>query len=185
MKYIGNTGTLINWDIIIESLKGQSPAHTGPDNSLEDPDNMIGFQEIVDKWNSVGVKTLSQGGTNNWEMYLPIENFDKSVVDTFSNYVSANTLFAWIANIHPGCMAHWHWDTSSKEDIFDNIPNIVRYSCFITKPHPGHVFMTSDNVVGYVDQGDIYQWPDRKTWHGGINFGFEEKYTLHFIGTQK
>jgi len=156
MKYIGNTGQSIDWDEIVSSLRGQTPAHTGPDNSLADPDNIVGFKEILDNWNRVGVKTVKEGGTNNWDMYLPEKNFDSSIVKKFCDIVEADVTFAWIANIHPGCMAHWHWDTSGKEDIFDSIPNMVRYCCFIMKPQPGHVFMTAGNAFAYTNQGDIY-----------------------------
>jgi hypothetical protein len=182
MKYIGNTGDLIDWDLIVDQLYGQPPSHTGPDNSLKDPSNIVGFQEILDNWNSVGVKTVKDGGTNNWDMYLPGVNFNAKAVEDFCNYVNADATFAWIANIHPGCMAHWHWDTSGKEDLFDKIPNMVRYCCFITKPTHGHVFMTDNKAFAYCNQGDVWQWDDRKQWHGGVNFGFEEKYMFHFIG---
>jgi len=185
MKYVGNTGNLINWDEVIEQLRGQPPAHTGPDNSMSDPDNIVGFKEILDNWNKAGVKKLSEGGTNNWDMYLPSKNFDQTVVDKFSEIVQADVLFAWISNIHPGCMAHWHWDTSSKEDYFNSVPNMVRYCCFINKPTYGHVFMTSDLAFAYSNQGDIFEWPSRKLWHGGVNFGFEEKYTFHFLGPSR
>jgi hypothetical protein len=186
MKYIGNTGNLIDWHSIVNQIRGQPPAHTGPDNSLANPDNIAGLQEIVNKWNSVGVKTVSEGGTNNWDMYLPGKNFDHRVVDEFCNFVNADVSFAWIANIHPGCMAHWHWDTSGKEEeLFEKIPNMVRYCCFIMKPQPGHVFMTDDHAFAYTAQGDVWQWTDRKQWHGGVNFGFDEKYMFHFIGPSR
>jgi hypothetical protein len=182
MKYIGNTNSLIDWDAVVAHLRTQQPAHTGPDNSLADPSSIVGFQEILDKWNAVGVKTVSQGGTNNWDMFVPRTNFDYKVVDIFSNYVNADVTFAWIANIHPGCMAHWHWDSSGKEEVFDKIPNMVRYCCFIMKPQPGHVFMTDNKAFAYSTQGDVWQWDDRKLCHGGVNFGFDEKYMFHFIG---
>lgn len=185
MKYVGNTGNSIDWKSIVDSLKNQPPANTGPDNSLADPDNIVGFQEILDKWNSVRVRTVSEGGTNSWDMYYPGTNFDRSVVDKFCDIVGADVTVAWIANLHPGCMAHWHWDTSGKEDVFDAIPNMVRYCCFVMEPHPGHAFMTEDHIFAYSNYGDIYQWPDRKMWHGGVNFGFEEKYMFHFIGPKR
>jgi hypothetical protein len=185
MIYIGNTKNIIDWDSIVDSLKGQPPAHTGPDNSLADPDSIVGFQKILDQWNSVGVKTLTEGGTNNWNVYLPGKNFDNTVIEKFCDFVGADVTVAWIANIIPGCMAHWHWDTSGKEDVFDSIPNMVRYCCFIMKPQPGHVFMTNEYVFSYTSQGDVYEWADRKMWHGGVNFGFEEKYMFHFIGPKR
>jgi len=185
MKYIGNTGDLIDWNSVISTLEGQPPAHTGPDNSLEHPEGIVGFQEIRDKWDAAGIKTVKEGGTNNWEMYLPGLNFDKSVVDNFCNYVNADVTFAWISNIHPGCMSHWHWDTSGKEDMYDLVPNMVRYCCFINRPEFGHVFMTEETAFSYSPQGDVWQWPDRKLWHGGVNFGLSEKYMFHFIGPSR
>lgn len=185
MKYIGNTKNLIDWDSVIYSLKDQKPSHTGPDNSMDSPEGIVGFQEILDNWESVGVKPVRDGGTNNWDMFIPGVNFDREIVEKFCDFVNADVTFAWIANIHPGCMAHWHWDTSGKEDVYDEIPNMVRYQCFINKPHPGHVFMAEDISFSNNAQGDVYQWPDRKLWHGGVNFGFEEKYTFHFIGPKR
>lgn len=183
MKYIGNINDIIDWDSVIREIKERPANHTGPDNSLADHSGIVGFQEILDKWNSVGVKTVKEGGTNNWDMYLL--DFNKYVVDTFSDYVNADVMFAWIANIHPGNMAHWHWDTSSKEDMFDAIPNIVRYCCFVTDYVPGHVFMTANHAFSNYHKGDVWQWPDRKLWHGGVNFGLEEKYMMHFIGVTR
>jgi len=185
MNFIGNTGKLIDWDSVTNQLKGQEPAHTGPDNSIERPEDIVGFEEILNNWNKAGVKTVKQGGSNNWDMYLPNVNFDIAVVDKFSDFVNCDMMFAWIANIHPGNMAHWHWDTSGKEDYFDSIPNLVRYCCFIMKPQPGHVFLSDSEAFSYSTQGDVWQWPDRKMWHGGVNFGFEEKYMLHYIGTTR
>jgi len=82
-------------------------------------------------------------------------------------------------------MAHWHWDSSGKEEVFDKIPNMVRYCCFIMQPQPGHVFMTDNKAFAYSNQGDVWQWDDRKLCHGGVNFGFDEKYMFHFIGPSR
>jgi hypothetical protein len=185
MKYIGNTKNIINWDKILKDLEITDPAHTGPDNSLADPSFVESFKEILSKWNKVEIKTTSEGGTNNWDMYLPEISFDKEIVDKFGNYVNADSLFTWISNIHPGCMSHWHWDASNKESMFETIPNLVRYCCFIMHPQPGHVFMVEDRAFSNSGQGDVWQWDDRKLWHGGVNYGFTEKYMFHFIGKKR
>lgn len=185
MKFIGNTNQIINWDNVVEHLRGQPPAHTGPDNSLANLQDITGVDEILTNWANAGIKTVGEGGSNNWDMYFPNTNFDNKVVEQFNDYVGCDVMFAWIANIHPGNMAHWHWDTSGKEDYFDSIPNLVRYCCFIMKPQPGHVFMTPNQAFSYSEQGDVWQWPDRKMWHGGTNFGFDEKYMFHYIGTTR
>ena len=185
MIYIGNTGPLINWDAIIDELSSREPEHTGPDNSLEVPDGIVGLSEIRAAWDSVGVKPLKEGGTNNWDMYLPGYNFSATAVEQFSNFVNADVISAWISNIHPGCMAHWHWDTSGKELVFDSMPNLVRYCGFITDPQPGHVFMAEGTAFAYRSKGEVWKWPDRKMWHGGVNFGLGEKYMFHYIGTSR
>lgn len=185
MKFFGNTKDLINWTDLIAELETKDPAYIGPDNSFKDYEDIVGQTEIVENWNRVGVKTVTQGGTNNWGMYIPGLQFDNKIIEDFSNFVNADPTFAWIARITPGNMAHWHWDTSSKADYFDSIPNMVRYCCFIEPPQSGHVFLTEDKAFYKEEQGNIWQWPDRKMWHGGVNFGFTNKYMLHFFGPSR
>ena len=185
MKYFGNCNLLFDWDIVVKQLKTIKPAHTGPDNSLEDLEFVKAFSSIIKIWNKNNIDLLKNGGTNNWDIYLPGVNFEKSIIKKFEDYVNADSIFSWISNIHPGCMSHWHWDASNKESFFETIPNLVRYCCFIMKPTPGHVFMIEDYAFSNSNQGDVWKWNDRKAWHGGVNYGFEEKYMFHFIGKSR
>ena len=183
MKYIGNTGNVINWQRVVDNLATMTPAHTGPDNSLGDESIVDGFK-IEKLWKDAGVKSVSAGGSNQWDMFVINNHFDKSIVDKFCNFVNADVTHCWISRLEPGNMAHWHWDTSSisQQSEFDKIPNIVRYCCFISKPQPGHVFMIEDHCFYNQEQGAVWQWPSRTSWHAGTNFGFENKYLFNFFG---
>ena len=182
MKYVGNTGNLIDWESVIDDLKKSDPAHTGPNNSVSDPSEIVGMEDLMNKWTKAGVKTVEEGGTNRWDMFFPGQQFSADVVSKFCDFVNADATAAWIARITPGNMAHWHWDTSSHENEFNAIPNMVRYCCFIMKSQPGHVFMTEEGAYCNQEQGSVYQWPSRTMWHGGLNCGMTEKYMFHFFG---
>jgi hypothetical protein len=180
-KFLGNTSSIINWDSIIDVVATQSPGYIGPRHSKQD--DIIGIQEMGKLWDAAGYVLLSDGGNAGWDMFFPVQHFDQSVVDIFSNFVNANPISCWISRIHPGNMTPWHWDCNDNENEYRRMPNMIRLTCHISKPQVGHVSMIEDTCLYFQEQGNVWQWPDRTSWHGGINCGFTPKYLFNFFGT--
>ena len=51
------------------------------------------------------IHTGIEGGTVGWDMYIET-NFDRSVVDKFSDYVGVDVLSCWVSVIHPRISCH-------------------------------------------------------------------------------
>jgi hypothetical protein len=179
IKYIGNTNHLIDWQKIIDELEFQTPSYVGPRHSENDP--IIGIQEMSKLWKNAGFELIKDGGTAGWDMFFPGKNFDNSIVEIFSNFVNKKVIDCWISRVNPGNMTPWHWDCNDKEDEYSKM-NIVRYSCSISNPSFGHAIMVENECLYYKDQGDVFEWPSRTCWHGGVNCGFKPKYMLNFSG---
>jgi hypothetical protein len=183
MKFVGNCNNIINWEDIVKTLLVQEPAFIGPRHRENDP--VIGISEIAKLWNTAGYRLSVDGGSAGWAMYLPSKNFNQSVVDVFSEYVGINPINAWISRIDPGMMAPWHWDANDAEDAYEKMPNMVRFSCHISAPSPGHVLICEDTCLYNQEQGNVWQWPDRKSWHAGANCGLVPKFLFNIFGTKK
>lgn len=183
MKFIGNTNQIINWQEIINDLEKQEPAYIGP--RLEQG-NVIGIGEIADKWNKAGLVTVKNGGSVGWDMFSPGINFDKSIIDTFADYVGCDYTCAWVSRVNPGKMVAWHWDINENEEQYreDGI-ELLRFSCHMNKHDVGQVLVVEEHCVYNPNQGDTYQWPSRMSWHGSANFGFTPKYLFNFYGPKR
>ncbi len=182
VRFIGNTSNIIDWQSVVDNLSHKIPGYIGPRHSKED--DIIGIKEMDRLWNEAGFKLVDEGGTAGWDMFFPESHFDKSLVNMISNFVSIDPIDCWISRIHPGNMTPWHWDCNDKEDEYSKI-KISRFSCHISKPQFGHATMIEDRCFYFQEQGDLWQWPDRTSWHGGINCGFSPKYLFNIFGIPK
>lgn len=181
-KFIGNTSSLIDWQHVIEVLDHTAPGYIGPRHSKED--DIIGIQEMDKLWTKAGFKLVSENGSAGWDMFFPQTHFDNRIVTLFSEFVNVDPMDCWISRIHPGNMTPWHWDCNDHEDEYAKL-NIVRFSCNISAPQHGHVSMIEDTCLYFQEQGNVWQWPARTSWHGGANFGLVPKYLFNFFGVQK
>jgi hypothetical protein len=118
-------------------------------------------------------------------MYLPINDFDKVIVDTFCNIVKIDCLSAWISRVRPGHFVPQHWDANDNEEVYNKIDNIVRFSCHISPPSFGHIFLLEDQLLYNQPQGTIVKWPSRTSWHGSFNIGLKNKYLFNIFGSKK
>ena len=179
MKLITNTGALIDWDSIVESLSNQN-GHILHYNTESFP-NTSDFNGLDAAWQKAGYRynDASIEGIN----YFPKEHFDQSVVDTFQSIVDAEPWMVWISRIRPGKMAPWHFDAHSKisELLALNRP-IVRYTCYIQPPSNGHVSIVGTTALYRPEQGSIYEWPSYDAWHCGMNGGLNDKYMFNYWG---
>lgn len=181
-EYIGNTSNIINWQSIVDSLHDSEPAYIGPRHSGND--DIIGIKEMAKLWDDAGFVLLKDGGTAGWDMFFPEKHFDKSIVDIFANFVNVDPIDCWISRIRPGNMTPWHWDCNDKEDYYSKL-NTARFTCHISKPSNGHISLVEGDCLYLQEQGNVYKWPARTSWHGGINIGLTDKYLFNFFGVIK
>jgi hypothetical protein len=116
-------------------------------------------------------------------MYLPETNFDKSVVEKFIEYVGMEKYTnAWISMVKPGDVAPWHWDITDDEKTLNETKEFDRYHCHMSPPSDGHVLIVDQHCLYNQEQGNVYKWPSRKSWHAGANCGLVPKYTFNVWG---
>lgn len=137
-----------------------------------------GYLEIYKTWEDGNFNMSSIKWTN----FYPGTHFDQSIEEQVAVELGITSLRSWISRIDPGYCAPWHWDVDDNEAEYASKGVIQRYSIFIKKPKPGHIFIISDRA--YVNQriGTIVKWPNYRDWHAGSNVGTEPKYMFHIIG---
>lgn len=118
-----------------------------------------------------------------WINYYPREDFDLGFVQDFGKQLG-HTSFAraWISRINPGKTAPWHWDLDDEEAEYLSKGQIIRYVCKMNQPSPGQVTIIGNHALHGGSQGDTYQWPDHRMWHGSVNCGLEPKYQFNYLG---
>lgn len=180
IKHIGNCSSIIDWNQVLDHLSNQTPSYIGPRH--RSTDNIVGLSDIAEKWESAGYRLAVDGGSAGWDMFLPKDKFDYSVVEKFSEWVGINPINAWISRVNPGMVAPWHWDANDAEEEYNSLPDMLRFSCHISPPSPGHIFIVDDQCFYNQKQGSTYQWPSRKSWHAGANCGLVPKYIFNIFG---
>ena len=99
-QYIGNCSDVIDWNAVVDSVANSKPAYQGPRHTRND--DLPGIKEISEAWDKAGYTLASEGGIVGWDMCIPETNFDRSVVDKFSDYVGVDVLSCWVSVIHQG-----------------------------------------------------------------------------------
>jgi hypothetical protein len=178
--FVGNCNHLIDWETIVTSLNSRVPAYTGPRH--RNTDDIDGIVDIATKWNNAEYSLVNEGGSAGWGMYFANQHFEQEVVDIFARFVGISPVNAWISKISPGQIAPWHWDANDAEREYATMPDMLRFSCHISKPTPGHVTVIEDVCLYGQAQGNTYKWPSRKSWHAGGNFGVVPKYLFNMFG---
>lgn len=180
VEYFGNCANVIDWDKLLEELSTQDPAYVGPRHRAGD--NAPGIDDVAKVWRDAGYRPKDEGGNASWDMFLPGINFSKDLVLTFANCVGLDKYTAaWISRINPGYVAPWHWDVTDDENVL-NQQKCIRYHCHIQPQDKslGHAIIVEDTCLFNRPQGEIYRWPDRKSWHGAVNCGLQPFYSFHF-----
>lgn len=174
VSYIGNCKH-INWDSVIADCANTAPAYIGP--SHKRGDTVPGLDPILDMWDAAEYKTVAEGGTVGWDMFLPGQQFDQSVIDKFVEFFEIPSYkTAWISRINIGRFAPIHWDVHDDEAT---LGDSRRYHCHIGKTEWGHVFIAEDKCFYGEEQGSTYRWDSRRYWHAGTNCGITPKYLLN------
>lgn len=161
----------IDWDSVIRDIENTKPEYVGP--SHKRGDNIPGLDEIINIWETAGYKTVAEGGTVAWDMFIPGKQFDQVVVDKWNKYYGLNCTNVWISRVWPGHFAPIHWDVHDDEI---NLPECARYHMHIGKPQWGHIFIVDDKCLYNRPQGETFRWQNRKLWHAGTNCGTTPKY---------
>lgn len=178
MKYVGNCSHLINWDDVIRDCEHTMPEYVGPSHSRKD--NLPGLNEILDLWDQGGYKLAKDGGTIEWDMFIPGKQFDQTVVDKFCEFAGIDSYrTAWISRVNVGRTTALHWDVHDDEVTLSKLPDPKRFHCHISKPQYGHVLLVENEGLYWQEQGATYQWPSRKIWHAGGNAGLTPKYLFN------
>jgi hypothetical protein len=167
-----------NWDSVIDSLSTQQGEVRSYGVKFYRNDDGR-FDEIIDLWKTAG---YDQAGTVEWINFYPGKHFDASIVTEFEKLTGTRCAKCWISAIRPGRYAPYHWDVDDKEEQYLAQGQLIRYSCTISKPVSGQVFIVEDQVVHNYPQGTVIEWPNHRAWHAGGNCSFKTKYLFNFLG---
>jgi hypothetical protein len=180
VTYIGNISSILNCDLLIsQAVQHDGETHTG--NITLPPDNAEYENHLIQK-RMAEEAGYTTNGAMEFRHFKPGKHFDKEFVDIFSQYVNAKPLVAFVSEIKPGRMAPWHYDIDPFEIEHLKNGELVRFHLHLSKPVPGHVFILEDQVLYNQEQGNVYQWNNRKAWHAGTNCGMVPKYLFNFKG---
>jgi hypothetical protein len=181
LKFIGNCNEIIDWNYVIKCVDESLPAYVGPRHDVGHP--VKGVDEVAAPIRDAGYKFKAEGGNASWGMYIPGQQFPNEIVSKFMKFVGMESYInCWISKIYPGDVAPWHWDITDDEKTLNASGNLRRFHCHIDIPRPGHTFIVEDTCFYNEEQGNVYEWPDRKSWHAGANAGLTPKYLFNIWG---
>lgn len=114
--------------------------------------------------------------------YQSGKHFDTKHTEEIGSIVGATPIMCWVSEIRPGKCTPWHWDINPWEKEHEQLGKLVRYFCFLSKPSPGHIFVTEEDAYYNETQGSIYKYNHIHAWHAGSNVGLIPKFLLTFTG---
>jgi hypothetical protein len=179
INYIGNCSDLINWDSVINEIK-DLPGVIIDSTKLWN-ETVPGYSEITNilKNSDADMETVQ------WINYYPGTDFNKDIVDIFSNYVSTIPIRSWISKVNPGYYVPYHWDVDDNIEEYLKLGNLKRFTCFITESSLGQILMVDTEYLFNQEKGSIYKWDNYNDWHASTNASYLPKYLFHFLGYQK
>lgn len=170
-KYIGH---IPDWNDVISKLDNGKDITIDPNKwNLDTP----GYEEIYKIWHDANFNVSAIKWTN----FYPGENFSNDIDKKLCEHLEVNYLRSWISRVDPGYFAPWHWDVDDNEDDYLKLGTPRRFSCFITPPSLGHIFILGKDYFFNTKQGSLYEWNNYKEWHAGINAGFQPKFIYHLL----
>lgn len=166
---------MIDWNTVIANLS--NGVEITADKSKWNLDTP-GYLEIYKMWEEAEFNM----GSVKWINFYPGSGYSEDIDSIMCEQLGIVKLRAWISKITPGCCAPWHWDVDDNEEEYRKHGEIQRYSCFICKPVPGHMFQLGETYYTNQPQGTLVKWPNYREWHAGVNAGFNPKYMYHIMG---
>ena len=179
--YKGNISHIINCDLLIETITQYNvePMH----GHMELDESNIYYTEYQKQTN-----ILKNAGYDDksveYRHYTSGKHFDKEIENKIADYVGCKPIMCWISEIRPGKCTPWHYDINPWEQEHMKLGKLVRYISFISKPSPGHVFVTETDSYYNEQQGNIYQYQSIHEYHAGANIGLIPKFILTLTGYQ-
>ena len=145
-----------------------------------DPSNPF-YQDSINQTNMLKLAGYNQNSVE-YRHYQSGIHFDSKYQNMISDITKCTPLMCWVSEIRPGKCTPWHWDINPWEAEHSKLGELVRYFCFLSKPEPGHIFVTADDAYYMEQQGSIYQYAHIHDWHAGTNIGLVPKFFLTFTG---
>lgn len=177
MIFIGNSCEVIDWKNIVADLQNQKGTFKGS-NQEEDIHHNPKVANLRKTWQDAGYDGNHAVGWIDYEV-------PDGIVETFSEWIGINPIGAWITSVPPGYCVPWHPDYNDEENELLRNGNVLRFSCHISEPKWGQVFVLEDHVFHLETQGNTYQWNDWQDWHCGMNMGLEPKFLFNFMAYAK
>jgi hypothetical protein len=176
-KFIGNSLNAINWNTLIDNLKTQPGRLRGfiSDDIIK---NGSKKEEIKSMWFDASYDNNKCAGWFNHA--IPVD-----VKQQFAEFVNVDPIGGWITSVPPGYVVPWHYDIDNDQQEYYKIGIPTRFTCHISRPAFGHVFILGHHAFTDIPQGNVYEWTDWQEWHGGLNMGIETKYLFNFLGYKK
>jgi len=177
MKFIGNSSSVINWEELVARLRTEEGRFRGS-NQEDDIHENPKVAELRKTWQAAGYEGNQAVGWVDYEV-------PEEVIAKFADFVGAHVVGGWITSVPPGYCVPWHYDITDEEEQMLAQGQPLRFTCHISQPKFGQVFVLEDHVFANEAQGNVYQWADWQQWHGGMNMGLEAKFLFNFIGYAK
>ena len=166
MKYIGNYNNLITLD-----LMNRLETRNGDTVPVWQPERWTGRKEWED-----AREILRPGYAH---LNLSFQQFNissedmKDFIFDFKIPNDDRKISWWFIKLLPGQMQPMHFDPHLIE-----IVNPKRYTVFLQDWKPGHIFTWSNKMICDYKAGDLFEWNDPMCYHGCVNIGYENRYTL-------
>lgn len=188
-RYLGNTGSNIDWDNVIKLCQQQKDkADKNTVNSVvdrseaeaADDNKLLGYyRNVIGTWEKAGYNLAEI----EWFDYYPGVHFPLEVQTIFGEIVGAKPLRVFVSEVWPGRTVPYHWDVEDKEDEWlEQYGKLHRYLCCIDRPRLGSFLVFDKECFYHNTQGDIYEWNDYRDFHGTSNAGEYPSYYFHFLG---
>jgi hypothetical protein len=185
-KQVGSTLGIIDWDDIIKNIQPRTGDHNtvtsvvdrSESNWEDDTALLKSYKEVIGNWK----KAHYNLSNIEWWDYYPGEHFDISVQEKFADLVNADPLRVFVSEVMPGRCVPYHWDVEDHEEEWLKLGPLVRYVCFIDKPHFGNILILKDDCFHLVEQHLVYEWDHYRDYHAGTNCGMWPQYLFHFLG---
>jgi hypothetical protein len=165
----------INWKEIILNLK--DGVEVMPEIEKKSFHN-INYTDILNIWKKSNFNLSSV----KWINFYPELHFPRNIETLTGKDLNITPLRSWISKIDPGFCAPWHWDVDENEDEYLKKGTLIRASCFIQDPTPGHIFQIEDQYYYNLPCGEMILWEHHRQWHAAANFGLVPKYMYHILG---
>lgn len=177
MIFVGNSCEAVDWNLLLDTLKLQGGRPRGTDQA-DDIHHNPKVAALRKQWEESGYKDNHAISWIDYTVPAPI-------VEQFANWLDVNPIGAWITSVPPGYIVPWHYDINDSETAMLAKGKILRYTCHISNPKFGQVFVLKDHVFHMEPQGNTYLWNDWQDWHGGMNMGLEAKFLFNFMAYAK